>query len=133
MLNTIHLTKYMREVLTALGAQIDVMTPGEVVDPGPGSRTTHVIIALYVVPQRGGAPCIFMSDKEGRATSLIAVRADAEIKPAVPNTLVSVVAMAVEDGEQEPSQYNLVMPTDKAEEFIRAFEARAARSIWATK
>jgi hypothetical protein len=133
MLKTIQLMKYMREALTALGAQIDVMTSGEVLHAGPGFKTTHVIIALYVVPQRGGAPCIFMSDKEGRATSLIAVRAEAEIKPFVPNTLVSVVAMAVEDGEQEPSQYNLLMPTDKAKEFIGAFEARAARSIWATK
>ena len=133
MLTTSHLMKYMREALTSLGAQIDVMTSGEVVHPRPGANTTHVIIALYGVPQRGGAPCIFMSDKEGRATSLIAVRADAEIKPFVPNTIVSVVAMAVEDGEQEPSQHNLLMPTGKAEEFVRAFEARAARSIWATK
>jgi hypothetical protein len=132
MLTTSHLMTYMRAALTALGAQIDVMTSGEVVHPGPGAKTTHVIIALYGVPQRGGAPCIFMSDKEGRATSLIAVRADAETKSS-PNTIVSVVAMAVEDGEQEPSQHNLLMPTGKAEEFVRAFEARAARSIWATK
>jgi hypothetical protein len=39
----------------------------------------------------------------------------------------------VEEGEQEPSQHKLSMPPGKAEEFVRAFEARAARSIWATK